>query len=97
MYDLCGFSVQRLLRHLLDRQHRSFLKKVQEFYYNGNLKKAIELLEKGEPVVYEEGFEDYLKIQFYLLYCEILVVAVFMENKSFEIAVKKLHLIKTNI
>lgn len=68
----------------------SFLETVQEFYHKGDLKKAIELLEKGEPVVYEEGFEEYLKIQFYLLYCEVLVVAVFMENKSFELAAKKL-------
>ena len=81
-----------MMREQQVQEIESFLKKVQEFYYNGNLKKAIELLEKGEPVVYEEGFEDYLKIQFYLLYCEILVVAVFMENKSFEIAVKKLQI-----
>ena len=68
-----------------------FLEKVQEDYHNGDLNKAIELLEKGEPVVHEEGFEEYLKIQFYLLYCEILVVSVYMENKSFELATEKLQ------
>jgi len=70
----------------------SFLAKVQEVYYNGDLNKAIELLEKGELVVHEEGFEEYLKEQFYLLYCEILVVAVFMEDVSFDLAAEKLQI-----
>lgn len=68
-----------------------FLDRVQKHYHNGDLTKAIELLEKGELVVHEEGFEEYLKIQFYLLYCEILVVSVYMENRSFELATEKLQ------
>ena len=71
---------------------KTFLEKVQEYYYNGNLNKALELLEKGEPVVHEEGFEEYLKEQFYLLYCEVLVVSVFMNGGSFELAAKKLQI-----
>ncbi len=68
----------------------AFLDKVQEFYHNGNLKKATELLEKGETVVLEEGFEEYLKIQFYLLYCEVLVVEILMEDSSFDLVSEKL-------
>ncbi|MHA1199257.1 MAG: tetratricopeptide repeat protein [Candidatus Heimdallarchaeaceae archaeon] len=68
----------------------AFLDKVQEFYHNGNLKKATELLEKGETIVLEEGFEEYLKIQFYLLYCEVLVVEILMEDSSFDLVSEKL-------
>ncbi len=80
-----------MMREKQKQDIEMFLEKAQEFYYNGNLKKSIDLLEKGEPIVHSEGFEDYLKIQFYLLYCEVLVVAIFMENSSFEKAIEKLQ------
>ena len=81
-----------VMREKQKQEIEMFLEKVQEFYYNGDLKKSIKLLKKGEPVVLSEGFEEYLKIQFYLLYCEILVVAVFMENKNFGLAAEKLQI-----
>ncbi|MBY9002307.1 MAG: tetratricopeptide repeat protein [Candidatus Heimdallarchaeota archaeon] len=69
-----------------------FLEEVQKFYHEGDLKKAIELLEKGEPVIHAENFDEYLKIQFYLLYSEILVVSILMENKDFGLATEKLQI-----
>ena len=44
------------------------LERGQEFYHRGDLEKSIELFEKNESIVQIEGFEDYLKIQFYLLH-----------------------------
>lgn len=69
-----------------------FLKEVQKFYHEGDLKKAIDLLERGEPVIHEEDFDEYLKIQFYLLYSEILVVSILMENKDFGLATETLQI-----
>ncbi len=86
-----------VMREKQKQEIEMFLEKAQEFYYNGNLEKAIELLEKGEPIIQEEGFEEHLKIQFYLFYSEVLVVAVLMENKSFGLAAEKLQICETLI
>ena len=80
-----------VMREQQKQDIETFLEKAQEYYYSGDLKKSIELLEKGEPVIHEEDFEEYLKTQFYLLYCEVLVVAILMENESFDKAITKLH------
>ena len=81
-----------LMREKQKQEIEMFLEKAQEFYYIGDLKKAIEFLDKGESIIQEEGFEEYLKIQFYLLYSEILVVAILMENMSFTLAGEKLQI-----
>jgi tetratricopeptide (TPR) repeat protein len=66
------------------------LEKSEEYYYNGDLRKAISLFEKNESIVNAEGFDEYLKIQFYVSYIATLVVTILMENRSFEEIEKKI-------
>jgi len=68
------------------------LEKVQKTYYNGKLQETFELLEKGESLVNKEGFQYYLKTQFYLQCCEILVTSGFLEKRSFDSVAGKLQI-----
>ncbi len=67
------------------------LEKGQQLYYNGELGKAIDLYEENESIVLGEGFDENLKIQFYLSYSSVLVVTILMENSSFDKIMKKLE------
>ena len=60
------------------------LEECQEYYYNGNLEKAIDLFEKNESIVNSEGFDDNLKIHFYVSYIATLVVTILIEKGSFK-------------
>jgi len=66
------------------------LEKCQEYYYNGDLEKAINLYEKNESIVNSEGFDENLKIQFHVAYIATLVVTILMEGSSFDEIEKKI-------
>ena len=72
------------------REIELVLEKCQEYYYNGDLEKAINLYEKNESIVNSEGFDDNLKIQFHVAYIATLVVTILMEGGSFDEIEKKI-------